>query len=84
MQYDDTSKAILQKMYADTRIGGRHLGLQDLSRGFSSHERGNISKMVRLLIKDGLIQKHPTGYGPQYSLNPRAIKMIRDIIDISD
>lgn len=36
---DDTSKAILRKLFYDRRIGGRHLGLEDLKRGFPSQRR---------------------------------------------
>jgi len=74
-------KTILRKMFFDGRIGGRHLGEQDLCRGFPSHEKGNIPKSLKKLIKEGLIDNHPTSYGMQYSLNPHRIKEIQDVLE---
>ena len=81
MEYSDLEKTILEKMLMDTRIGGRHLGEQDLCRGFPSHVKGDIPKAVKKLVKKGLVDNHPTGYGIQYSLNPRRIDEIREIIE---
>ncbi len=71
---DDTSKAILRKLFYDRRIGGRHLGLEDLKRGFPSHIKGDVDKKLKKLIKDNLILQHPTSYGPQYALNPQRLQ----------
>jgi len=76
---DDTSKTILRKLFYDRRIGGRHLGLEDLKRGFPSHIKGYVDKRLKKLVKDNLILAHPTSYGPQYALNP---KRLQDIINI--
>jgi hypothetical protein len=76
---DDTSKTILRKLFYDRRIGGRHLGLEDLKRGFPSHIKGYVDKRLKKLVKDNLILVHPTSYGPQYALNP---KRLQDIINI--
>ena len=81
MEYSDLEKTILEKMLMDTRIGGRHLGEQDLCRGFPSHVKGDIPKALKKIIKKGLIDNHPTSYGIQYSLNPRRIDDIREIIE---
>ena len=80
MAYSDLEKSILRKMFFDKRIGGRHLGEQDLCRGFPSHEKGNIPKKLKKLIKDGLVDNHPTSYGMQYSLNPHRINDILVIL----
>jgi len=32
MEYSDLEKTLLEKMFMDTRIGGRHLGEQDVCR----------------------------------------------------
>ncbi len=66
---DDTSKAILRKMFYDRRIGGRHLGLEDLKRGFPSHLKGDVDKKLQKLVKENFVLQHPTSYGPQYALN---------------
>ena len=76
---DDTSKTILRKLFYDRRIGGRHLGLEDLKRGFPSHIKGDVDKRLKKLVKDNLILVHPTSHGPQYALNP---KRLQDIINI--
>ena len=44
---DKTSKAILRKLFYDKRIGGHHLGLEDLKRGFPSHLKGDIDKKIK-------------------------------------
>lgn len=81
MEYSSLEKSILSKMFMDTRIGARHLGEQDLCRGFPSHVKGNIPKALKKLIKEGLVNNHPTSYGKQYSLNPTKILKIREIIE---
>jgi len=75
---DNTSKAILRKLFYDRRIGGRHLGLEDLKRGFPSHLKGDVDKKLKKLIKENFILLHPTSYGPQYALNPQRLQ---DVID---
>ena len=68
-------------MLFDNRIGGRHLGEQDLCRGFKSHLKGDIPRALKKLIKDGLVLHHPTSYGKQYSLDPQRIQDIRKILE---
>ena len=79
MDYDSVSKAILRKLFYDNRIGGRHLGLEDLKRGFPSHLKGDVDKKLKKLVKDNLILQHPTSYGPQYALNQQRLQ---DVINI--
>lgn len=81
MAYNDTAKAVVRKMFFDTRIGGRHLGLEDLKRGFPSHAKGDVETQVKKLVKDNIILKHPAAYGMQYTLNPREIEKITEIIE---
>ncbi|MEM2161124.1 MAG: hypothetical protein QXN55_09250 [Candidatus Nitrosotenuis sp.] len=78
---DDTSKAILRKLFYDRRIGGRHLGLEDLKRGFPSHQKGDVDKKLKKLVKDNYILQHPTSYGPQYALNPQRLQDVIDILN---
>jgi len=65
----------------DTIIVGRHLGEQDLCRGFTSHAKVGIPKSLKKLIKKGLVDNHPASYGMQYSLNSTKIDEIREIIE---
>ena len=81
MEYSELHIAILRKMFFDTRIGGRHIGEKDLSRGFPSHVKGDIPEVLDDLNKARLVNKHPTRYGMQYSLNSAAIDTIKDIIE---
>ena len=77
---DKTSKAILRKLFYDRRIGGRHLGLEDLKRGFPSHLKGDMDKKIKKLIKGNFILQHPTSYGPQYALNPQRLQDVMTIL----
>ena len=80
---DNTSKAILRKLFYDRRIGGRHLGLEDLKRGFPSHLKGDVDKKLKKLIKENFILQHPTSYGPQYALNPQRLQDVIDTLNDS-
>ena len=82
MDYSELEKTLLRKMLFDNRIGGRHLGEQDVCRGLPSHVKGGVSKALKKLIKNGLVNNHPTHYGPQYSLNPHRINDIQGILEL--
>ena len=77
---DKTSKAILRKLFYDRRIGGHHLCLEDLKRGFPSHLKGDIDKKIKKLIKENFILQHPTSFGPQYALNPQRLQDVMAIL----
>ena len=77
-----TSAFILEKMYRNRITGGRHASLEDLRTGCPSHERGNIEKTLKKLVKENLVVQHPTSYGMQYALNPQRIEEIMKILDI--
>ncbi|HSA98416.1 MAG TPA: hypothetical protein VLF17_04995 [Candidatus Nitrosotenuis sp.] len=76
------SAFILEKMYRNRVIGGRHISLEDLRTGCPSHERGNIERTLKKLVKENLIVQHPTSYGMQYALNPQRIDEIMKILNI--
>ncbi len=76
------SRFILEKMYRNRIIGGRHISLEDLRTGCPSHERGNIEKTLKKLAKQNLVLQHPTSYGMQYALNPQRIDEIMKILSI--
>lgn len=73
---------ILEKMYRNRTIGGRHISLEDLRTGCPSHERGNVERTLKKLVKENLIVQHPTSYGMQYALNPQRIDEIMKILNI--
>lgn len=78
--YSATQMALLRKMYYDKVIGGKHHGERELCRGFPKEQKSGIENELKRLIKDGLMLVKITNYGKQYSLNPRAIREIREII----
>ncbi|MBI5860015.1 MAG: hypothetical protein HZB73_04895 [Nitrosarchaeum sp.] len=52
--------------------------------GCPSHERGNIEKNLKKLVKENLVLQHPTSYGMQYALNPRRLSDIMKILGIDN
>jgi len=79
--YSAIQLALLRKMWYDKVIGGKHHGERELCRGFPNKLKAGIEKELKGLIKDGLVLLKSTNYGKQYSLNPRAIKEIIEIIE---
>lgn len=80
MKHGELSITILSKMVFAGLIGGRHASSESIKRGFPSHQKGDVDKMIKKLVKSNLVLHHPTSYGTQYSLNPRMLDEIRKII----
>ena len=76
---DDVSRSILRKLLYDNRIGARHISIENLKTGFPSHLKGGVDKRLKKLVRENLVLKHPTSYGPQFALNPQRL---RDIIEM--
>ena len=74
---DDVSRSILRKLLYGNRIGAKHISIENLKTGFPSHLKGDIDKRLKKLVRENLVLKHPTSYGPQFALNPQRL---RDII----
>ena len=81
MDFNLVSKKILKKMLMHNICGGKHHGLDDLKHGFPSHEKGNVEKAIKKLVKINYILKHPTSYGFQYSLNHDKVDDIQNILE---
>lgn len=73
---------ILEKMYRNKIVGAKHISLEDLRTGCPSHERGNIEKNLKKLVKENLVLQHPTSYGMQYALNPQQLPDITKILGL--
>lgn len=73
---------ILEKLYRNRVVGAKHISLEDLRTGCPSHERGNIEKNLKKLVKENLVLQHPTSYGTQYALNPQSIQDVMRILGI--
>ena len=78
----DISTFILEKMYRNRIVGGRHISLEDLRTGCPSHEQGNVEKNLKKLVKENLVVQHPTSYGMQYALNHQLMGEIMKILNI--
>ena len=77
MEFSPIEKKILKKMLFHNVCGGKHHGLDDLKHGIPSHEKGNVEKSMKKLVKANYILRHPTSYGFQYSLNHNMIDEIQ-------
>ena len=62
---------IIKKLFQHGYWGGRHTSIDNLPKGLPSHFKGDAKKVVKSLIKSGIILAKPTSYGTQVSLNPR-------------
>ena len=81
MEYDVEAITVLRKMYHYGYSGGKHTSIEALKRGFPSHAKGGVEKAIKKMVKEDLIKVHPTGYGPQYSLNQLRIQEIKEIVE---
>jgi len=63
-------------------IGERHTSEDNIPKGFPKHERGDVKKALKKLIKQGYITPKITSYGLEVSLNPRKIEEIKKILSI--
>ncbi|HXZ97996.1 MAG TPA: hypothetical protein VED24_01370 [Candidatus Acidoferrum sp.] len=86
MLSDEQIKAsVLFKLYKRGNWGGSHTAFENLKKGFKDSELGKggpkrVEKMVRELMRSGLIMQKPTSYGLQVSLNPRQNEAIITIM----
>ncbi len=77
-------KAILQKLYKSRYIGRRHTSEDNAIKGFPKHERGELKKALKELIKAGYVIPKPSSYGLEVLLNPRMIEEIRKILEAEE
>ena len=82
MKHKGISFFVLEKLYRNRVVGAKHISLEDLGTGCPSHERGNIEKNLKKLVKENLVLQHPTSYGMQYALNPQRLQDIMKILGI--
>ena len=64
---------ILYNLRRKNKIGNKHTPLDTLSKGFPKHLRGDVGDIAKNLIKRGWIDKKPTSYGFEVSLNKNNI-----------
>ena len=71
---------ILYNLRRKKTIGGKHTHFDTLRRGFPRHLSGDVSEVVKDLIKQGLIVSKSTSYGLQVALNKNRIVEIEKFI----
>ena len=76
---NDIEKKILEKMLYEHYIGGKHTSADNIPNGFPKHERGEVKKALKNLIREGYVIPKITSYGLEVSLDPRRIREIREI-----
>jgi hypothetical protein len=70
-------------LYKLMRLGKRehaHTSIENLTKVFPKHKRGDIRKMILKLIRGGFLHVKPTAYGRQVSLNIEKKKEIEEIV----
>ncbi len=83
---DNQIKArILYKLALHGYYGGRHTAEENLYKGFKPQHLGaegnkRVSRLIKELIKEGIILKKPTSYGLHIRLNPFKTKEIEEYI----
>jgi len=77
---DKIKATILYHLRRKKVIDGVHTPFDTLRRGFPSHLGKDVNKIIKGLIKGGLIITKPTSYGLQVSLNKEKLKEIEEFI----
>ncbi|MDI6639670.1 MAG: hypothetical protein QMD78_02475 [Methanocellales archaeon] len=60
---------ILYKLFRHTRFGRGHMHMDNLTRGFPSHLKGNVKEAVNELIRKGLLVEKSTRHGIAVHIN---------------
>ncbi len=78
----EIKRKVLWRLFRRHCIGGKHTSIDNLRKGFARSDYKAVDKVIDDLIREGYIQRKPTSYGLQVSLNPRKIEEIKQIIEI--
>ena len=71
---------ILYKLMRLGKWEHAHTSIDNLTKGFPKHKRGEIKKLIPRLIKKGFLHVKPTAYGREVSLNVERKKEIEELI----
>ncbi|MFQ6120724.1 MAG: hypothetical protein ACE5KE_12685 [Methanosarcinales archaeon] len=77
---NDIRIAILRKLWKHRYIGARHTSFDNLPKGFPQHNKKEVKKIAKKLIKARYLISKPTSYGLEVSLNPKMLEEIKKII----
>lgn len=85
MKFDETilqeaKKKVLRKLFTKHIIGGKHTSFENIRKSFDKNEYPLAEEAIDDLVREGFLMWHPTSYGKQYSINPRAIGEIRKLL----
>lgn len=72
---------IVKKLFHHGYVGGRHTAVENLGKGLPGHERGDVKKAVKELVREGVVVEKPTGYGLHVYLNPRKRREIEHYLE---
>ncbi len=76
----EAKKKILRKLFTKHIIGGKHTSFENIRKSFDRNEYPLAEEAIEGLVREGFLMWHPTSYGKQYSINPRAIAVVKDLI----
>ncbi len=71
---------ILYNLRRKNKIGNKHTPLDSLSKGFPKHVKGEVKDVAKSLIRKGWVNKKPTSYGFEVSLDKNKIVEIEKFI----
>jgi len=71
---------LLQKMFAHAYIGGRHTDENSVVKGFPKHDRKNVRKALKVLVKVNLVIEYKSTGQTHVSLNQNLIPEIKKMI----
>lgn len=80
MEFTNLEIKILSKLRRNFYIGSRHTSEDNVIKGFPKHERKDVKKAVKKLIRKGYLISKPTSYGLEVSINPRMMHEINKIL----
>ncbi len=60
---------LLRKLFKKRCFGKGHMSESNLPKGFPSHLRKRVLGIADKLLREGLLQKHPTHHEMQWNIN---------------
>ena len=51
---DEIRRTLLEKLYRNGYIGGRHTAVENLPKGLPSDQKGEAKKVVKQLVREGV------------------------------
>lgn len=79
---DDYNIKILFNLLWMGYVGGRHTSTDNVIKNFPRNERKMAKKALKKCYNEGYLILKPTHYGQEVSINPRMIKIIKNMPEI--